>query len=58
MGMLRAEGVYPGRFGDEVAGEEHEVRSERIDAPHGVANEAGLGEVVIVNVAELDDAEP
>ncbi len=43
--------------GDEVAGDEDEVGRERVDAVDDVLEEEGLGELVEMDVGELDDAE-
>jgi hypothetical protein len=43
--------------GDEVAGDEDEIGSEGVDVADDVAEEDGFGEVVEVDVGDLDDAE-
>lgn len=45
-----------GAVGDEVAGEQDEVRGQRVDVADDALEEEGLGVLVEVNVAELDDA--
>jgi hypothetical protein len=46
-----------GAHGDKVSGEEDEVGVKGVDAVDDVLEEVGFGELVEVDVAELDDAE-
>lgn len=46
-----------GAAGDEVAGEEDEVRIEAVHDSDGMLEEPGLGELLEVDVGDLDDVE-
>jgi hypothetical protein len=50
-------GVREGTAADEVAGQEHDVWVDAVDALDGVDEEPGLGVLDEVNVGELDHAE-
>ncbi len=56
-GGAPGDAVGSGAAGDEVAGEENEVRVEAVDGLDDALKEPGLGVLLEVDVGELDDAE-
>lgn len=54
---LPGDGVGPGSTADEVSGDEDEVGLEGIDLGDHAFEEVGLGELLEVDIAHLDDAE-
>jgi hypothetical protein len=56
-GALPGELVAARAFADEVSGEKDEVRVESVGLGDDVLEEPGFGELLEVDVADLDDAE-
>ena len=54
---FEGEGVVTGAAADEVAGEEHELGVERVDAGDGLLEEGGFGVLLQVDVGKLCHAE-
>ncbi len=57
VGGVMGDGEGDGAVGDEVSGEEDEVGIEGVDAVDDLLEEVGLGVLVEVDIADLDDAE-
>ncbi len=57
VGCVSSSDEGEGAVGDEVAGEEDEIGGEGVDFANDVLEEVGLGVLVEVDVADLDDAE-
>jgi hypothetical protein len=57
VGRVPARDEGDGAVGDEVSREEDEIGGEGVDLGHDVFEEVGLGVLVEVDIADLDDAE-